>query len=268
MHEGALNVAYQERPLDGSHGRIFRHCPPVEHVPIAWQHICDEATSPSAVRGQIHSMRINCAAYLLTALVFMPVWPSVLINPIVAVGIIATKITGLYTPWLSSLAVWACCWLIVRWRKRIARERRSNDVIVLGVSSREDAYDKLLLDTEVQAIREEHWSREGAENWTRWQRFKSCVLFSYCHERNLSGLMVAYWPIVLLRVLGAWAFMREYLRVYEQTSSRAEALRASAMMHFYANARVVALGHFHLAARCLGVVGAVVAVALYYFQFV
>ena len=91
------------------------------------------------------------------------------------------------------------------------------------------------------AIDEELAFRSGAENWTAFQRIKSCLLFGCCHVINL------FYPAVTLLVLcGAGAvFMMVYLRCYRRTGSTYQATLASARFHavynIYAYAFIVLL---------------------------
>jgi hypothetical protein len=85
------------------------------------------------------------------------------------------------------------------------------------------------------ALREEQMFREGAENWTGWERVKSCVIFALVHLWNL------YVPIALLPALAACgaAFMRTYLCALRRGSSRPAATLEAAAQHYAYNCVVV-----------------------------
>lgn len=62
---------------------------------------------------------------------------------------------------------------------------------------------------------EELWFRAGAENWSTYERIKSCALFGLFHITNL------FYPVCSLIVLSfvGGIFMWVYLRAYKQTGS-------------------------------------------------
>ncbi len=98
------------------------------------------------------------------------------------------------------------------------------------------------------ALREEQMFREGAENWTAWERVKSCVIFALVHLWNL------YVPIALLVPLavGGVGLMRTYLRALRRGDSRAAATLEAAAEHYAYNRVVV----------CFPVVAAVLLVTI------
>ena len=77
--------------------------------------------------------------------------------------------------------------------------------------------------------------REGAENWTAWERVKSCVIFALVHLWNL------YVPIALLLPLaaGGAGLMRTYLRALRRGGSRSAATLEAAAEHYAYNCVVV-----------------------------
>ncbi|MDB5185330.1 MAG: hypothetical protein JWN38_1138 [Candidatus Saccharibacteria bacterium] len=94
------------------------------------------------------------------------------------------------------------------------------------------------------SVLEEQWFREGSENWTPWQRFRSCVSFGFAHMANL------YYPFctILPLSLCGYVFMRVYLRDIKRAHNREQAVLAAALVHRVYNrvalsVAVVALGY-------------------------
>jgi hypothetical protein len=87
------------------------------------------------------------------------------------------------------------------------------------------------------AMVEEQVFREGSEEWSTWERIKSCAIFSVMHLWNL---FIPLGAIIPLATAGGY-LMRRYLVSYEQTESRERAVVESARYH-YAYNRVVLTG--------------------------
>lgn len=77
------------------------------------------------------------------------------------------------------------------------------------------------------AVLEEQWFREGSENWTIFQRFRSCVGFGFAHMANLFYPFSTLLPLSL----GGYLFMRVYLYEYKKTNSRRDAILAASLVH-------------------------------------
>lgn len=120
-----------------------------------------------------------------------------------------------FLTWL--LAAW--CWR--RWRR--ARIRAGK--YTLWPSASHYAYTDSFLND--MAVIEEQWFREGSENWSWWQRLRSCFGFGAVHLRNLFYPVAA---VLSLSVCGA-LFMYTYLHVYKRTNDRQEAVLAAALVH-------------------------------------
>lgn len=77
------------------------------------------------------------------------------------------------------------------------------------------------------ALSEEQAFREGAEDWTLWQRIRSCLAFGAIHMVNLIYPLATILP---LAVAGGF-FMWMYLRAYRKTNFRRAALLEAAVYH-------------------------------------
>jgi len=77
------------------------------------------------------------------------------------------------------------------------------------------------------AVLEEQTFREGSENWTTWQRCRSCIAFGLIHLGNLFYPLASVLPLAL----GGALFMAVYLRKYHQTKSRRLAVLSAAVWH-------------------------------------
>lgn len=77
------------------------------------------------------------------------------------------------------------------------------------------------------AAREELWFRAGAENWSTFQRIRSCVGFGLVHVVNM------FYPITSIAVimLVGGVFMAVYLRAYKRTGSTKLAALESTRFH-------------------------------------
>jgi hypothetical protein len=87
------------------------------------------------------------------------------------------------------------------------------------------------------AMFEEQMCREGCEEWSTWDRFKSCVIFGVMHLWNL---FIPVGALIPLSTAGGY-LMRRYLVSYGQTQSRESAAVESARYHYAFN-RVALIG--------------------------
>lgn len=77
------------------------------------------------------------------------------------------------------------------------------------------------------AVYEEQAFREGAENWTFWQRVRSCLIFGAAHLSNLFYPLATILPLAL----GGAMFMGVYLRTYKKTRFRRTAVLEASLIH-------------------------------------
>lgn len=77
------------------------------------------------------------------------------------------------------------------------------------------------------AVHEEVWFRAGCEDWSWWQRVRSCVQFGFAHVINL---IVAIVTLGALCVVGG-IFMAVYLAEYRRSGSTERATLAAARFH-------------------------------------
>lgn len=83
--------------------------------------------------------------------------------------------------------------------------------------------------------------RSGAENWTIWQRFISCLMFGAV---NLLVLIFPLPGVIIIGVLGALAMMvylREYSRSHDSTRATLASTKFSAAYNAYAMAALTVL---------------------------
>jgi hypothetical protein len=86
---------------------------------------------------------------------------------------------------------------------------------------------KIILRTHEAALDEEQWFRSGAENWTFWQRVRSCLAFGSYHVVNI------IMPLTTLCALsfGGAVIMLVYLREYRRSGSTERATLVAARFH-------------------------------------
>jgi hypothetical protein len=77
------------------------------------------------------------------------------------------------------------------------------------------------------AVLEEQWFREGSQDWTLWQRTRSCLAFGLVHMTNLIYPLATVLPLSL----GGALFMAVYLRTYRKTHFRRAAVLEAAIWH-------------------------------------
>ena len=77
------------------------------------------------------------------------------------------------------------------------------------------------------ALYEEQAFREGSENWTFWQRVRSCFAFGAIHQTNLFYPLATILPLAL----GGGLFMAVYLHVYRKTHFRRAAVLEATLWH-------------------------------------
>jgi hypothetical protein len=77
------------------------------------------------------------------------------------------------------------------------------------------------------ALYEEQAFREGSENWTRWQRWRSHFAFGAIHQVNLFYPLATILPLAL----GGALFMSVYLHVYRKTHFRRAAVLEATLWH-------------------------------------
>jgi hypothetical protein len=77
------------------------------------------------------------------------------------------------------------------------------------------------------AVFEEQAFREGSENWTLFQRVRSCLAFGAIHMVNLIYPLASILPLAL----GGALFMLIYLRTYRKTRFRRTAVLTAAVWH-------------------------------------
>lgn len=79
----------------------------------------------------------------------------------------------------------------------------------------------------ISAVNEEQWFRRGAENWSGWQRFRSCAGFGLVHI----GVLIYPLTWVLMTIPVGAVFMYVYLRQYSRSGDGEEAALAAAKFH-------------------------------------
>jgi hypothetical protein len=77
------------------------------------------------------------------------------------------------------------------------------------------------------ALNEEQAWREGAENWSPWQRFRSCLSFGLIHQPSLIYVFGMFVPHMIM----GGVFMCIYLNNYRRNQRRRTAVLAASVFH-------------------------------------
>jgi hypothetical protein len=215
-------ITVAERPATGELAWYMRRMPPVIHEPIAWTHICKDITLKYRAIARL-DVFITCTLVLGVVAVGRE-WVLLLMNPILAAGLITGKILNNNYVIFIGIIVWG-----VIFYGRLFRNYGHIVDAVRGELTGDDQHRDAM---EAAAINEETWCREGAEAWTWRQRLNSLWQFTAAHS-------IPWWygigVLLIMQGVGGSVYMWVYVRAYRQTQSRHEALRRAAMVHYHHN---------------------------------
>jgi len=243
MHRRGEHISVvSERATTGGIAKYMQRMPLVVPEEIEWTHICKDIMFRHRVIARLNMILI-CVLLLGTVAVARE-WVLLLINPIVAAGLIAGKITH------NDYVVWAgfCAWMAIFF----INMKRNYGHIVAVADEELGGHDNRSDMLEAAVIKEEIWCREGAETWNWRQRFKSVWLFAVAHS-------ITWWYgvgiLLMMPFVGGMVCMLVYLRAYRLSGSRHTALQESAMVHYYHNKKIVRpLSVVLLCITCMGCV--------------
>ena len=204
------------------HIRLMGYMPRAERTEMQWTHLCKQVERRHRVANRIGELATF--ATLLAIVLTLQEWAALLVNPIIALGMLADKFTGFKFGFLIAVAIISVI-VLARMFKDYGH--------IFDLTANEWRKEENRQDTlEVAAIHEEYLFRDGAEGWTLWQRFKSCLIFAGAHAAS-------WWYGIFLFLFVPFAcgvtFMAVYLYTFKKTGSRQSALKDAAIVHYWHN---------------------------------